>query len=158
MYSEAWISDDGLYRYRLTRRWGAGRVMAWVMLNPSTADATEDDQTIRRCRSFAEREGCGGIVVVNLYALRSTDPRHLLDHPDPEGPSNPMAWAIALYGANLAYVVAAWGHGAGMSGLPDSQALAGYCAAPFHCLGTTKGGAPRHPARLAADTPLELWG
>lgn len=69
------ISDDGRYRYRLWRTWAPELPrMAWIMLNPSTADAEVDDPTIRRCVGFAKREGCGGIEVVNLYAYRSTDP------------------------------------------------------------------------------------
>jgi hypothetical protein len=66
--------------------------MAWVMLNPSTADAEVDDPTIRRCMSFAKREGYDGIEVLNLYGLRATKPKHLLDHPDPEGPQNLRHW------------------------------------------------------------------
>ncbi len=65
--SWAEISPCGRYRYRLGRAWGpAPRTMMFVMLNPSTADAYEDDPTIRRCVSFAKREGCTGIDVVNL--------------------------------------------------------------------------------------------
>src|SRR5689334_20041621 len=68
------LSPCGLYRYRLTRRWGDGPALLFVMLNPSTADATEDDPTIRRCTGFAKREGMPAIEVVNLFAWRATDP------------------------------------------------------------------------------------
>ena len=68
----------GRYRYQLWRRWGTGHLCVWVMLNPSTADATTDDATIRKCMGFAKRWGFAGIEVVNLYALRSTDPRAML--------------------------------------------------------------------------------
>lgn len=71
----ATISECGRYRYRLTRRFADGPCATFVMLNPSTADETIDDPTIRRCRNFAIREGCGGLVVVNLFAYRATDPR-----------------------------------------------------------------------------------
>jgi hypothetical protein len=80
------LSPDGLYRYLLWRTWNPkANTMVWLMLNPSTADAMNDDPTIRRCIGFAQREGCGSIQVLNLYALRATKPKHLFDHPDPEG-------------------------------------------------------------------------
>jgi hypothetical protein len=64
-----------VYRYELRRVWDAQLGLAcWVMLNPSTADANEDDPTIRRCVNFARTWGYGGIVVRNLFALRATDP------------------------------------------------------------------------------------
>jgi hypothetical protein len=64
------------YRYLLTRIWDpAVKPVVFLMLNPSTADAFEDDPTSRRCTGFAKREGAGGLVVVNLFGLRSTDPR-----------------------------------------------------------------------------------
>lgn len=154
--SGAWISDDGLYRYRLWRCWNdSRRRMAFVMLNPSTADATLDDRTIRRCIGFAKREGCGAIDVVNLYALRSSKPIHLLDHPDPEGPQNCMAWADVLYDDDPPIVVAAWG-AFDHPDLPESKALRGN-SAPFYCLGTTKDGHPCHPLYLPAETPLVRW-
>lgn len=153
--SGSWLSDDGLYRYRLWRRWDESKPdMGWIMLNPSTADAEVDDPTIRRCIGFARREGCGGIQVVNLYALRCTKPKHLLDHPEPEGEENRMAWAEALY-EGTDPVVAAWGafdHPA----MPPSLALQGLALSTL-CLGRTKHGHPRHPLYVHADTPLEAF-
>ncbi|TMF61888.1 MAG: DUF1643 domain-containing protein, partial [Chloroflexi bacterium] len=67
----ATFSADRRYRYRLWRRWdGARPVVAFVMLNPSTADARRDDPTIRRCIGFAKSWGFGGVEVVNLFAYR----------------------------------------------------------------------------------------
>lgn len=151
------ISPDGLYRYWLGRKWGDDARAVFIMLNPSTADGRVDDPTIRRCMGFAKREGCGGIEVINLYALRATKPVHLLDHPDPEGPDNPLSWAQTLYpdprgGGAPAFVVAAWGAFSD-SDLPESVALRG-CSAELVCLGTTQQGAPRHPLYVKADAPL----
>ena len=74
----ATISEDGLYRYALSRTWeGPIWSLAFIMLNPSTADATEDDPTIRKCIGFAQRNGCNAIEVVNLFAFRATDPNDL---------------------------------------------------------------------------------
>ena len=158
MVSGAVLSDDGLYRYRLWRIWGCGPVMAWIMLNPSTADAEVDDPTIRRCMGFARREGYDGIEVINLYALRTTKPKHLLDYPDPEGPGNYNHWERVITNHRTGMVVAAWGAGAALAGLPESRAnnmgfLVDDCW-PAMCLGRTASGAPRHPLYVKGDTPL----
>lgn len=159
MVRAAVLSDDGLYRYRLSRVWDweRGR-MLFVMLNPSTADAEVDDPTIRRCMGFARREGCGGIEVLNLYALRATRPKHLLDHPDPEGPDNIASWADVWTEGIIAHSVAAWGAHASDSRLPTSRALQAFLGDGFggwECLGTTAAGAPRHPLYLPGDAPLQ---
>lgn len=79
--SWAEISACGAYRYALGRRIyprrGPERTLLWVMLNPSVADAVEDDHTIRRCRSFADAWGFNHVVVANLFAFRATDPKAL---------------------------------------------------------------------------------
>ncbi len=148
----ATLSDDGVYRYRLWRRWGDGGSLVFVMLNPSTADATEDDPTIRRCIGFARSWGYDGIQVVNLYALRATNPKGLLGHPDPEGPGNPAAWREA--GCHYRKMVAAWGVNCHMSGLPASRAFWENAPIRFKCVGITKGGDPKHPLYVRGDTPL----
>jgi hypothetical protein len=149
------LSDCGLYRYRLWRTWGSGERMAWIMLNPSTADALDDDPTIRRCMGFARREGYDGIEVINLYALRSTKPRHLFDHPDPEGPDNWSQWQLVL--DDVTMVVAAWGAHATDRRLPGSQAFEAWSIRDWYCLGKTAYGLPRHPLYVpagAAFVPL----
>jgi hypothetical protein len=154
MTSAAFIEGD--YRYMLSRRWGNGATMKFIMLNPSTADASEDDPTIRRCIGFARREGLDGIHVVNLFALRSTDPDGLLHHPDPRGTRNAefIVQALSMPGPN----VCAWG------GWFDNHKnrpkrinmveMARRSGVGLHCLGFTKAGAPRHPLYLKRDTPL----
>lgn len=67
--------DDPRHRYALHRRWDPLLPPTiWIMLNPSTADGMTDDNTIRKCCKYARAWGAGGIVVVNLYSLRATDP------------------------------------------------------------------------------------
>jgi hypothetical protein len=145
------------YRYLLTRIWNpARRPAVFVMLNPSTADALEDDPTIRRCTAFARRERAGGLVVVNLFALRSTDPRALLRHPDPVGPVNDAFVRQAVAGAGT--VIVAWG----ASGVQHDRAqtvtaMLARLKAPVRCLGTTATGQPRHPLYLLKDTVLEPY-
>lgn len=101
------VSACGKYRYQLTRAWGDGERCAFVMLNPSTADGAEDDPTIRRCVGFAKRFGFDGLVVVNLFAFRATDPDDMLREPDAIGPDNDTHILAAL--ASAARVFAAWG-------------------------------------------------
>lgn len=151
------LSDDGVYRYELTRRWGPGPLVCWVMLNPSTADAEVDDPTIRRCMGFTRRWGHDGIKVVNLYALRATDPKELARHPDPIGPAN-FIWVRAAV-SESPLVVVAWGASAPVRGpgVSDVVVPAQRDNIPVRCLGRTKQGFPRHPLYVKADTPLEIW-
>jgi hypothetical protein len=149
------ISEDEVYRYTLWRQWGTGQPMVFVMLNPSTADAEQDDPTIRRCVSFAKREGYGGIHVVNLFAYRATDPADLLRCPvDVVGPENDYhireAGRMARLGGK---VVAAWGAHATATSL-RVNAVRMALRAPIYCLGLTKQGAPRHPLYVRGDAPL----
>jgi hypothetical protein len=144
----------GRYRYRLGRWWGPGPRVAFVMLNPNTADAVRDDPTIRRCVAFAKSWGCGSADVVNLFARRARDPRQLARAVDPVGPDNDRHLRRALREADL--VVCAWG----ASPLARSRAaelppiLGGR---PLRCLGLTKQGAPRHPLYLRRDTRLRRF-
>lgn len=158
------LSEDGLYRYALWRRWGDGLPLGFVMLNPSTADAERDDPTVGRCMGFARREGFGALVVLNLYALRATKPDHLLDHPDPEGPENfARAWELLP-----SRVVVAWGsagrrlHDAGLPGssvlaLVRERALVGGHSGTYQCLGLNHDGQPKHPLYVPADRELQDW-
>lgn len=161
MHRSAHLSHDKVYRYSLTRRWGAGPTVLWIMLNPSTADADIDDPTIRRCIGFTKRWGFEALEVVNLYAFRATDPAELVPNATrAPGPDNNAAWAEAFHRCH--FVVLAWGANKfvdqgyaerrviDINGLPD-------CGRPLRTLGTTKKGAPRHPLYVKADTPLQLW-
>ena len=156
-HADAVISPCGQYRYTLTRRWNDGPMAYWIMLNPSTADATEDDPTIRRCVGFSKREGCGALTVVNLYALRATDPAALAKHPDPRGPDNAAVLVDTSYAARRgALVVAAWGaHPMAVKGAGSVERM--FAAAGAQCLGTTKAGEPRHPLYVKADQPFQPW-
>jgi hypothetical protein len=146
------------YRYLLTRIWNpAVKPVVFVMLNPSTADALEDDPTIRRCTSFARRERAGGLVVVNLFGLRSTDPRALLNHPDPIGQHNDAFVRQATDQADT--VICAWG-AAGVTGDRGHEVTRALTArrAALQCLGRTSTGQPRHPLYLPKTAVLEPYG
>ncbi|HKY50413.1 MAG TPA: DUF1643 domain-containing protein [Candidatus Limnocylindria bacterium] len=156
MSAGARFSRDRRYRYRLWRRWDRSRPsIAFCMLNPSTADERSDDPTIRRCIGFARAWGYGGVEVVNLFALRATDPRELRRARDPVGERND-AYLRSAAGRSAAMVVA-WGvHGALLA--RDVRALATLSRrARLLALGWTKSGAPRHPLYLRRDArPLAV--
>jgi hypothetical protein len=146
------VSDCGRYRYWLRRAWqhgGDGRVVCFVMLNPSTADALVDDPTIRRCLGFAQAWGFSTLSVRNLFALRATDPKELLTADDPVGPYGDAELAAAV---TADVVVCAWG--AKVPFGRDKRALELLGDKPLFCLGTTASGAPRHPLYLSKDAPL----
>lgn len=155
---DALLSDDGHYRYTLTRVWDHSLpVVVWVMLNPSIADALLDDPTIGRCVSFAKAWGYGGIVVVNLFACRATEPADIGTFIDPIGPDNDRHLFAATAGCD---VVAAWG-----ASVPHywrhrpaavAELLRQRGARLFH-LGLTKDGHPRHPLYLRGDTQPTRW-
>lgn len=149
------LSDDGRYRFVLTRTWDATQEkLIFVMLNPSTADAEVDDPTIRRCIGFAKGEGFGGIRVVNLYAFRATDPKVMLREIDAVGPGNDEH----ITGACLdRTVVVAWGANAAAWRVRQVAAILARCGARVRCLGVTASGAPRHPLYVSADQPLVPW-
>lgn len=154
MIRSAVISNCGLYRYQLDRKWSDAPLLPFIMLNPSTADAYLDDATIRRCIGFARREGAGGIRVMNLYALRSTDPRAIKNSDNPIGPENDahlvgMATLAKRDGMNI---VCAWGANAAENRV--SNVIHRLQWASLVCLGKTKDGHPRHPLYVKADHPL----
>lgn len=157
---DAKISDDGIYRWWLSRKieYGPGHYpseplvgrVVWIMLNPSTADAKIDDRTIRRCMGFAYLWGYEEIVVVNLFALRSTDPDALYGHADPVGAENDR-W-IEEHTKGAADIIAAWGaHGAHMGrGSLVHKRLVGLGKRVRH-LGLNADGSPKHPLYLPGN-------
>lgn len=152
--SDALFSACGLYRYTLSRTWGDEPAVCWIMLNPSKATAEISDPTVTRCIRFAERWGAGGIVVVNLFALRSTDPGELYKSKAPIGQQND--WHIQE-SARGRRVVAAWGnHGGHLGRAADVLAMLRAADVGIECLGWTKAYQPKHPLYVAADTPLRL--
>lgn len=159
MERAAVISKCGAYRYSLTRRWSDAPLLSFVMLNPSTADAKEDDPTIRRCIGFARREGAGGLIVANLYALRSPSPEALWSARDPIGPENGLALLglAAQAFAQSAPIICAWGALARQDQIDGALRMFQTTDARLACLGRTQCGAPRHPLYVRADQPLERF-
>lgn len=150
------FSPDGLFRYVLRRRWGVGRILMWIMLNPSIADAVQNDPSVVRCIDFSKRNGFAGLDLFNLFALRSADPKVMFDAEDPVGPLND-SYIIAAQ--EYATVCLAWGvHGSHRD--RDRAVLdilwhrQPHPAPSIWCLGTTKGGHPKHPLYLPKSTEM----
>lgn len=155
---DAVISDCTRYRYLLRRTWDHGkpRVLI-VMLNPSTADAQIDDPTIRSCVRLSKGLGYGGFEVVNLFALRATDPAELSKAADPIGPRNDITIEGAISRCDLA--ICAWGaHQMAENRARSVRSLLRLHRPAVFCLGKTKSGAPKHPLYIKSGTPLETFG
>ncbi len=140
--SEALYSECEQYRYRLRRIWGDGKTLCFVMLNPSTASELKNDPTVERCERRARSLGYAAFEVVNIFALRATDPKALYAHDDPIGPMNDACILEAAKAADR--VLMAWGVHGKLNGRADEvrALLSGIQA--YH-LGLTKAGEPRHP-------------
>lgn len=176
MKRTAHLSRCGTYRYELTRSWAPeqGRV-CWIMLNPSTADAEQDDPTLRRCIHFTTAWGYGELVVVNLYPFRSPHPTDLWrwtqweqrqDWPARDAQYYVNLPIVVARAKNAGLVAAAWGNGARDLAHVDhvlEKIQAGLEPWPdLHCLGTTSSGAPKHPMargkhRVPDDQEPVLW-
>lgn len=150
------FSKDRKYRYRLTRRCGAGiGVIYWVMLNPSTATADENDLTITKCIGFSARLKASALVVVNLFAYRATHPKELLAAGDAVGPAN---LGFIREAAAADRVMAAWG-AFSRKLLPKAEPVLAVLKAGrrLECLARTKDGAPKHPSRLGYAVQPVTW-
>lgn len=100
------------WRYTLHREWADGQSVAFLMFNPSTADESTDDPTIRKCIGFAKRWEYGRLVIVNLFAIRGTDPKIVARVSDPVGPLNNYHIVKATEGCRE--LICAWGCGGHM--------------------------------------------
>ena len=145
------------YRYWLHRELAADGVggLVFVLLNPSTADALEDDPTIRRCVGFGTRWGYRELTVVNLFALRATSPAVLRQHgADAIGRCNDDALRWARSEPRTRTVVAGWGnHGTHLK--RDVAAMD--IVRPTMALRTTKLGCPAHPLYLPSASELQPY-
>ena len=150
------LSDCGTFRYRLWRRWSSGvKPVAFIMLNPSTADASEDDPTIRKCIGFATRIGQGAIEVVNLYAFRATKPADLKAGGYQRGPENFRHIVEACEGAHV--TICAWGaHARGLSQPDMVLDVLRQKGIATHALAVTEDGIPRHPLMLGYEAASRL--
>jgi hypothetical protein len=178
------ISTCGHYRYKLGRRWAECPTVLWIMLNPSTADASTDDATIRRCIKYSRALGFGALLVGNLYPLRATNPRKLIPYAKtiaqirnaptlqthdetvyevPEGATETHrsniynAEYVRQMSEESAAIICAWG----------ANPLAAHgkkfvydmrSRRATFCLGLTSGGAPFHPLQRTQKLTINSCG
>lgn len=157
--SSAFMSGCGRYRYQLERVWDNSKPkVLFIMLNPSTADGTHNDPTIRRCISFAKFWGYGGINVGNLFALKSSDPKALLTDADPIGPDNFSHVNWMAYQCEL--IVYAWGNGNLIKRLDHAKFINRLNAikVPKSFIELSFDGTPKHPLYLKGNLNPTKYG
>lgn len=150
MIKSAYFSECHTYRYTLWRMWDETKPFClFIGLNPSTADETNDDPTIRRCINFAQTWGYGALCMANLFAFRATNPKDMLSHPYPIGDCND---SYLLMLSELAGItVAAWGTKGSHLGR-DKEIVRKL--GDMKCLRKTEKGFPGHPLYIPNDTKL----
>lgn len=151
MEKGAIISECGKYRYQLWRIWDVSKPMCmFVMHNPSTADANDDDPTIRRCIGFAKSWGYGGIYVGNLTPYRATNPKSLIDLSLYDlFPKENYKHLVDMFYRSYLHVLA---YGNPVVPWPKNQIP--FKHKNWHCLKITKKGNPFHPLYLKKDLKL----
>ena len=163
--TEGWaeFSDDRTYRYLLGRRISnSSRRLLFIMLNPSRADKTDDDPTIKKCSEIAKNSGFGIFEVVNLYAFRAPKQTCLWKQKRPKGKDNDKYVRKSLKKADR--VILAWGSSIGQSKKRKKRAgkimkmvTKATRKRPYH-LGLNQNGEPKHPKqRVAYDPTPKRW-
>lgn len=156
--SGAVLSQCKTFRYRLDRHVGAGEIVAAIIgVNPSTADASLDDQTVRKLRGFGQRLGWRRFIVGNVFSVRATDVREVATASDPFGPEHRRHMDEIIAEADI--LVPCWGDRAKLPKalrprLDDMMAELRRTGRPIFCWGLTAGGDPKHPMTLGYETPL----
>lgn len=159
--SGAWINPRGNRRYLLWRTVGYGATtVAFVMLNPSTADPQKDDPTLRKCRAFACDWGYGLLHVANLFSIRGADPKQIDFRAQPDLFSDQINDSVlremVLCGADR--IVAAWGAQDHIGRVTDQfRQMCRDERLDLYHLGLNDGGSPKHPLYLPKDTKPEKW-
>lgn len=167
--SFATFTPDRRYRYDLVRYWGSrwsddpawrnpidspqAAIVAFIGLNPSTADAEKNDPTVKRCMRWAHEWGFHGFVMLNLFAYRATDPSEMLSCRFPIGAENDdivRHWCFTAH-----RIVACWGaHGSHRSRSDEVRAMLKRLDRAACCFGNTSAGEPKHPLYLPQETSL----
>lgn len=150
---DAIFSPSRKYRYVLWREWSEGNSAVFIGLNPSTADETKDDPTIRRCIGYAKEWGYAGICMLNIFAYRTTNPKELRLVEDPIGSENDKYLMRYL---SIGLNIACWGVG-GSHENRDQKVIELLGRENLMCLGQTKDGHPKHPLYLKSGIkPIKL--
>ena len=153
MPNECVFSSDRCYRYTLIHRWDdllrPEHGIAWICLNPSTADENQLDPTLRRIRDFSASWGYSYFVMLNLFAWRATLPADLKRSTYPVGPENDH-W-IKHWSGRVDRVMVGWGEHGTHTGR-DRQVLAYLDQKKIFCLKRNASTQPQHPLYIAKKT------
>lgn len=156
----ATFSDCGKYRYDLWRLWDESKpTLTFIMLNPSTADAEENDPTIERCQRRAIKWGFGQLRVANLMAYRATNPKELipLDRKVRIGPENMDYLRYAVKQAGQ--VICGWGKDGHLGSDLYIGGFARQIRVPLYALKINKDGTPQHPLYIPySQKPIWFGG
>lgn len=147
LQSTAEFSPCRKYRYSLWRGWANDwqtNYCMFICLNPSKADETLDDPTVRRCIQFSKDWNYSGFCMTNIFAYRATNPKDMMAIDDPVGQENNRFLSCIAAGAGI--VVAAWGNHAVHQ---DRHNQIVELIPNLKCLKTTKIGMPGHPLYLS---------
>lgn len=156
---EATFSEDNLYRYTLTRKWGAmDKTCTFIMCNPSTADASILDPTVRKCLEWSIIWGYDQLLVLNLFAFRSPYPKDLRKVKNPVGLHNDSVILEAMENNKNGLFIAAWGaNGKYLNREGDVRFIADCAGIGLHYLRLTPNGYPEHPLYLSKSLTPILW-
>lgn len=159
--SQCVFSDDRVFRYRLTHSWRSpdlplyvpSKRAIWIGVNPSRANESALDNTLRRVKAFSRAWGCDAFTMVNLFAFVSPFPKDLLTAADPIGPDNDRHIAECARLEDTTHVVAMWGcHGR----LRDrDRQVMDLLASKLSSLGVNRDGTPKHVLYLPNGTSLQ---
>jgi hypothetical protein len=156
---QAHFSEDGKHRYWLLRSWDASpRMMLIIGLNPSTADDTEDDPTIRSCIRLATSNGYGGFIMCNLYSFITAYPDVLRANMAEANRQKSNETLVRMI-RNTHHTVCAWGSWSFIDARADEvieMIKANAKNGPF-CFGVNNGGSPKHPLYLNSKTKIDLY-
>jgi hypothetical protein len=156
MNAGATLSPCKLYRFALWRQWDETLpTVVFCGLNPSTADETKDDPTIRRELGYARDWGFGRLVKVNAYGWRSTDPKKMLEQSDPRGPGNLSE--VVYWATHAPLFIAAWGNNILERDAWALRTLLGRAGVTIHVLRLTGKGNPEHPLYLPRNLRPVTW-
>lgn len=160
MTCTATFSDDEAYRLELIWRWSSAPLLTAWMLNPSTATHEVLDPTVYGLVQRAKAWGYGGVRIINLFALRATDPKVMLAHPEPIGRDNDAIISRALREAfdEGAPVICAWGkHGRHRGREAVALAMAEEIGLPLYAFKLNADGTPQHPLYIAREVRPIVW-
>lgn len=158
--AESVTSEDGQYRFRLERTWDDRPRLVWIMSHPTPAAADEDDRCLRKLQALTRRWEWGGVVVVNLFALRCTDRFALKQHCAPVGVHNDEHILSTATDRTARAVVAAWGNDGRLFDRGDTvKAMLAYFGVPLWRMASplTRFGQPQNPMTMPLSVLPLPW-